>query len=246
MAVPFALLSLAARLQQPKKWMSLETCSVGSRIAQALYSPVFFVFETFVPYRLPPHFDEGSLLAAVFLVLTPILSIAFFCLRHRSRAMLACWLFMLALLTPVVGLFQVASYFMGDRYSYLAGLSWVVLGGGILLRFLQVSTQTRREKRRSERQRLRPSALRATALATVILGVVAALTWERSKIWKNPVALWTHVLKVDPNSSNTVQRSRSYEHVAIILHGQGRHAEAVSYQRRAVAAQPDSPDMRNT
>jgi protein O-mannosyl-transferase len=242
-AIPFAAISLMARMEQPGKWLSHD---VVDRLGQALYSPGFFIWETVVPYRIPPHWEPSAIIAWMIAFLAVALTVFFCVLRHKFPAGWASWVFMCVSLSPVVGVVQVAPYWMADRYSYLACLPWAVLGGGLLLYSLRPKGVRRRRERRREKSDSASNTNAKVVAAVVVLLVLVPLTWERTQIWKTPLTLWMHVLAVDPNPSNVVQHSRSYEHVATILSAQGRYAEAVSFMRRAVNVQPDHADMRNT
>src|SRR5205807_6905995 len=177
---------------------SLDSYSLGSLLAQTLFGPSFYWWKTVVPvelsplYEIPPHFSlsDPSIVAGV--IATIILTISFYLLKNRWPAGLACWLYSIVVLAPVLGIVPTGPQLVADRCSYLCGLSWAILAGGGLLYFLRVSGQRRSGA---------PSALAATVVAIVILGTLASLTWRQTEIWQNTATLWSHVLKLDPNSS---------------------------------------------
>jgi tetratricopeptide (TPR) repeat protein len=243
-AIPFALIALVAQWQkysgdQALLVLPLERYSIGERLAQALFSPGFYVWETFGFYRILPRFDPSSVVSGILLVLTIVLSISFYCLRNRQPALWACWLYMLAVLAPVLGFVVPGQTMVADRYSYAACLSWPVLAGGVLSCSLRASAQTRREKRRRERQRLLPSALASVVTATVVLGVLASLTWKQTKVWRNTETLFAHAVEVDPTAI-----SANYLY-GKFLYDNGRHAEAIPRARYVLSKWPNSADTRN-
>jgi hypothetical protein len=237
-ALPFALLNLVGRAQQPEKWASASVdYDIFERIAQTLFGPGFFAWKTFVLYDMPPHFHESSILPSIILVLTITLSISLYILRSRWPAGLACWLYMVVSLAPVLGLVQLVPYYMADRYSYLACLSWPVLGGGMLLHFLRDSSvRTRAEKRRRVHRQMRRSFLTAAVTITTVLTVLALLTWKRTQIWRTPATLWTHILKVD--SSKTIRMSLAHGHLGILLAREGSLDAALNHFQTAVKIDP--------
>ena len=77
---------------------------------------------------------------------------------------------------------------MADRYSYLACLSWAYGTGGGLLFVLRSAGQSR-------------IAIAASVGASIAVIVLALLTWQQTAVWRDTGTLWSHVLKLDPNSS---------------------------------------------
>src|SRR5438132_1067667 len=234
-AIPFALIALLGQ-QQASALRSLDSYSLGSRLAQTFFGPSFYWWKTIVPvnlsplYEIPPHFSlsDPSIVAGV--IATIILTISFYLLKNRWPAGLACWLYSIVVLAPVLGIVPTGPQLVADRYSYLCGLSWAILAGGGLLYFLRVSGQRRSGA---------PSALAATALAIVILGTLASLTWRQTEIWQNTATLWSHVLKLDPNSSI------AHYNLGRFLAKQGKQTEARSHYRLALSVRPDDADAHN-
>ena len=234
-AIPFALIALLGQ-QQASALRSLDSYSLGSRLAQTLFGPSFYWWKTVVPvklsplYEIPPHFSlsDPSIVAGV--IATIILTISFYLLKNRWPAGLACWLYSIVVLAPVLGIVPTGPQLVADRYSYLCGLSWAILAGGGLLYFLRVSGQRRSGA---------PSALAATVVAIVILGTLASLTWRQTEIWQNTATLWSHVLKLDPNSSI------AHYNLGRFLAKQGKQTEAISHYRIALSVRPDDADAHN-
>jgi tetratricopeptide (TPR) repeat protein len=91
----------------------------------------------------------------------------------------------------VLGIFQNGPQMAADRYSYLACLGWALLAGGGLARWSQPRSG-----------HFTPTAQAGPALAAVtILAVLALLTWQQTRVWRDSVTLWTQALAVDPSSS---------------------------------------------
>jgi tetratricopeptide (TPR) repeat protein len=232
-AVPFAAVALISK-DQGEGLQSLANYTVGERLAQSLYMAGFNVWNTFGLYRIAPSFDPSSIIADFVLVLTVILSISFYGLRKRWPAALACWLYMIVMLAPIIGIVQDGQNFTADRYSYLACLGWPVLIGGLLLGFLRAPVQKRSEKRRRERQQAK-TARPAIVMVTVVLAVLASLSWKQTRIWENGVTLYRHT----PNSVF------AYQQLGNISAREGNYTEAITHYRQAVRIDRDQTALSN-
>jgi protein O-mannosyl-transferase len=231
MAIPFALIALLGQ-QQVSALRSLDSYGPGSRLAQALFGPSFYWWKTVVPvklsplYEIPPHFSPSDPTIVAGVIATIILTICFYLLKNRWPAGLACWLYSIVILAPVLGIVQIGPQLVADRYSYLCGLSWAVLVGGILLYLIQ---------KRSDA----PAVLVAPITAVAIVCMLAALTWRQTEIWQDTATLWSHVLKLDPNSSI------AHYNLGRFLAKKGKHTDAISHYRQALNIRPDDPDAHN-
>jgi Tfp pilus assembly protein PilF len=235
MAVPFALVAFMGQ-QQASALKSLEGYSVVSRLSQALYGASFYLWKTLVPvnlsplYEIPPDFSPLDPRIVAGGVVTVIITLSLYLRRSRWPAGLACWIYSLVVVAPVLGIVQTGPQLVADRYSYLTCLSWAVLAGGLLLFSLSGSVQKRS---------LAPRRPAAAAAAVFVLGIFAALTWNQTAIWRNTSILWNHVLKLDPNSSI------AHYNLARFLAKQGSYADAISHYRQALSIRPDADTHNN-
>jgi tetratricopeptide (TPR) repeat protein len=235
MAVPFALVALIGQ-QQASALKPLESYGVVSRLSQALYGASFYLWKTLVPvnlsplYEIPPDFSplEPRIVAGG--VATVIIALSLYLLGNRWPAGLACWIYSLVIAAPVLGIVPTGPQLVADRYSYLTCLSWAVLAGGLLLSCLSGPVQKRS---------FVPPRSTAAAIAVLVLGSFASLTWNQTEIWRNTSNLWNHVLKLDPNSSI------AHYNLARFLAKQGSYAEAISHYRHARSIRPDADTHNN-
>jgi protein O-mannosyl-transferase len=234
-AVPFALLALWGQ-QQASAFRSLEMHDLGSRLGQAFFGASFYLWKTLVPVNLSPLYEipadfrpwDPSIVAGA--AATVVLTIGFYLLRNRWRAGLACWLYHMAVLAPVLGIVQAGPQLAADRYSYIACLSWAVLAGGLL--FYSLPGRSRKRRKAS-------GGLAAPVAAVGILVVLAVLTWKQTEIWRDTGTLWRHVLKLDPNSSI------AHYNLGKFLASQGKYGEAIAHYRQALNIRPEDTDARN-
>jgi protein O-mannosyl-transferase len=265
--VPFFLTSAAASAvaylvqSAGRATATIAAFPLGQRLANALVSYVLYLRRTFWPAGLAafyPHPDTigrpvstGSAAAAAAL----LLALTVLCLwRIREQPYLAVgWLWFLGMLVPVIGLVQIGSQALADRYTYLpllgifAAVCW---GARDLLRRCRVS----------------PRAAAAAASAAVLaLAVPARL---QAAVWRDGATLYTHAIRVtDRNwlawNNLGMQELASPEEAArcfreavsikpdyadawynlgVALGSEGRHAEAASSYRVALGLEPGNAD----
>ena len=134
------------------------------------------------------------------------------------------WLWYAGTLVPVIGLIQVGSQAMADRYMYVPSLGlFIIAAWGI------------------------PDALAGLKHRDVVLRVGAALALlacmivahNQARSWKNSMALWTQALSVTTNNN------RAENLMGDVLSSQGKFQEAVAHYTEAVRIRPDFPPTHN-
>ncbi len=134
----------------------------------------------FYPMRLGLFRPGEALLAAVLLVLVLWLG-----WRWRARApyLLVGWLWYVGMLVPVIGIVEIGSMAMADRYTYvpLVGLFIIMAWGAADV------------LRTAWGQKLRPLVLAAAGAWLVLLG---GLTVRQATLWHDSLTIWGHTLAV--------------------------------------------------
>lgn len=207
-ALVFGIIALLAQ-GETGALKPLEQYGVASRLAQALYGFVFYLWKTLLPLKLyplywvPVHFNplDWPYLLSGALVLA--FSVGLWMLRKRWPALLAIWVYYVVLLAPVSGVAQSGEQFVADRYSYLSCLGWAILAGAGALYGWS-----------SRWWRLSVSVL---AGVVALLGV---LTWNQVQVWHDSVKLWQQVAADSPDSWGAVRN------LARALRGEGKREEA--------------------
>lgn len=196
LGVVFAVVAYKGQADLSKAMTSLEAHGVGARILHAFHGVATYPLMTltglgtspFHPFELPngaldPRFI-GALAAVA--VLVPLLWLL------RAHAVLAAWLAFAVLAAPILGLFQTGPQLMADRYTYLPGVPFALLLGGV------VAWAASR----------RPAwSTAVTAAALTACAALAVATWRLVPVWHDDAALWARVCAVYPESV-TVWRSR--------------------------------------
>jgi protein O-mannosyl-transferase len=234
--IPFFILGVAAgaiALAAQRDFGALKTFeqwSAASRVSQALFGLVFYLWKTLIPFKLSPLYplpqdfnpwDSTVLLSAAIVV---ALSAALLAARDVWPAALASWIFYILLLAPVLGFAQSGAQFVADRYSYLACSGWAVLAGAVLLRWRRAWTKATIERRL------------IIGTAAMILVVLAILTWKQTQVWHDSEKLWRHVLSVVPESE------LAHANLAAVLLERNEFEEALAHDREAVRLRPASAD----
>ena len=208
----------------------LEALPLAERCVLALANYSIYLYKLFVPLSFAPFypiptgpdvFTPGYLAAvAVFFALT---FVSLFVLRRR-KVFGAAWLYYLATLLPVAGFIQAGAHIMADRYTYLPLLGpFLLLGlgaGSLYTRTLcngRASTQSRARQR---------GAL--LALGVFIFGLLSYKTVLQTRIWHDPMTLWTHAVDMYPESAHVAYNNRGMLH-----YSRGSYIEAYADFKRA-------------
>ena len=154
------------------------------------------------------------------------LSLLVFRLR-RHRFLTVGWLWFLGTMVPMVGLIQVGTQAMADRYAYLPYIGiYVILVWGVA-HFVQTGPVGRKEKKAP----LAPGA--AIALAGVAFLGLAVVTYGQICVWRDSITLGSHAIAVGAAGPKV-----NYN-LGTALSGAGRLAEAVPYYETTVRLKPD-------
>lgn len=142
--------------------------------------------------------------------------------RRLGRGPLAASLFFAGTLLPALGVVDIYPFkfsFVADHFQYLASLGPIVLAAAGLTRW------TARWNRTA-----------AGALGVALLGILATLTWRQAHVYQSPETLWRATVEDNPDSF------LAQIGLGVIYEDQGRHAEAIAAEERAVAIDPTSAE----
>jgi tetratricopeptide (TPR) repeat protein len=195
------------------------TFTLGPRLANAVVSYARYVQLTVLPVGLSIFYrhrlDLPGWEVAVAAVVLAALTAGALALARRTLAPLAGWLWFLGTLVPVIGIVQVGSQAMADRYTYLP------LVGLFIAAVWAVDTLVQGPGRR-----LLPGV---AVGATLALAVVA---WVRVGDWRSNEALFDAALRVDPANGT------AHEALAEGYREAGRMDLALLHLRAATQLEP--------
>ncbi|OQX10679.1 MAG: hypothetical protein BWK80_45505 [Desulfobacteraceae bacterium IS3] len=207
---------------------TLSVLPLDGRIANALVSYISYIVKMILPYGLSvfyPHpftFPIWQVAGAAVL----LIAISAFVFRNlRQKPYLAVgWLWYIGTLVPVIGLVQVGSQSMADRYTYipLIGL-FIIIAHGI-----PDILPARRYKKTG-----------LALFAAVIISILMIMTETQAGYWKNSFTLFQHALAV--TSDNYI----AHRCVGDELFHQGKTDEAIRHYQEALRISPNYANAYN-
>ena len=161
----------------------LTICSVLAKYVKNLLLPVN------LSHSYPPPFFSGEYnwRLAVYLTVDLLLAVMLIlAVVKRKNAIAFGILFFLLNLLPVCGILPI-SIFMADRYLYLSSFGFIFVGLLVLNRFWLAL---------ADRQTARRLFVFSGSAALVLL---ALLSFDRCRVWKDALTLWTNAARTYPN-----------------------------------------------
>ncbi|MFZ0828804.1 MAG: tetratricopeptide repeat protein [Verrucomicrobiia bacterium] len=205
--------------------MTLQQYSLKLRVANALISYEQYLAKMIWPwplaifYPLPNHLSWIRAMAAVAVGVLGVISWLVWRTRRQCPFLLVGWLWYLGMLVPVIGLVQVGSAALADRYTYLPLV-------GI---FIAIAFGVRDLANRWQF----PKIIVAVA-AGLVLAACLALTGNQLRYWRDSESLFAHALAATTDNFN------ARIDYGAALEQQGRFPEALAEYREAVRLSPDS------
>jgi tetratricopeptide (TPR) repeat protein len=206
---------------------SLDEIPMHHRLENAPVTAVSYLLKMFWPSQLAviyPIREISTLAATVAVAVMVFISAAVWLARKHSPCWLFGWLWFLGTLVPVIGLVQVGSAAMADRYTYIPsiGIFTAVAFGlhGLAGRFHAPKT-------------ILPAA------TAFILAACLVLTEKQLRYWQNSETLFRHALAVTKN--NDVARVD----LGVALDQQNKTGEALAEYREAARLNPDRYQVHN-
>jgi tetratricopeptide (TPR) repeat protein len=202
--------------------MAFELLPVHVRAVNALMSYFAYIAKIFWPSHLAsfypyPYSLPGPLaLSAAVLGLLVSAVLAISAARNFPYVPVG-WFWFLGTLVPVIGLVQVGSQWIADRYTYtpLIGLSVIVAWGAPDL-VSRIPSQ-------------KSFLVLASGVAILVLAIVAG---RQAQNWQNSIAMWSHDLDVTSNNY------MAHYGLGAELGASGKHQEAAAHLQEALRINP--------
>lgn len=263
--VPLFALTLASSIvtfvvqREGGAMRSLNAISLPARVGNAVLSYVLYVFHTLWPFNLCiyyPH-PEATLLwwkaAFSLLILAVVTALVLWQARRRPYLCVG-WLWYLGTLVPMIGLIQVGSQAIADRYMYipLVGLGIMAAWGGS-----EIAALGHKQK------------IAVAGLGIALVSAMTGATWRQLQYWNSNESLFSRALEITTRNDvahfnlgialkreNRLDEARKQFEAAtsirkgyvnaliylgLIAHETGDYEKAASYYEEAMTSGPSHP-----
>jgi len=222
--IVLAMISSGVTFYAQRSWgavSTLESLGLGARIANAIVSYVAYLEKMLWPFHLAIFYPYPDAIDPIVVILCALLlflisAVALFVVKKLPYLMVG-WLWYLGTLVPVIGIVQVGSQSMADRYTYIpfVGIFLMIVWG-----FADLFGRWRYGK-----------AFFGVASAAVFALIMVA-AWVQVGFWKNSETLFSHALDVTGN--NYV----AHNSLGLALFDRGDVDGAISHYRESLRINP--------
>jgi tetratricopeptide (TPR) repeat protein len=203
LALVFGIIAILA--QKADESINPVGISVLNSLFYAQYSIWVYFFKLAFPVNLTclytyPFNDDGTVPVYVYLspLIIPVLLGAIYLTRKKYKEVCFGILFFIVVIFPVLQFLPVGQAIVAERYSYIPYI-------GLFFIMAWFFNKYRSQMKTPGKKAL----LNYTGIGVLLL--FSLLTWNRTKVWADSVALWTDVMKKDPEClSAYVNRSYMY------------------------------------
>ena len=218
-----SVLTYSVQTSDQALWLSAEL-PFSSRVANALWAYERYISKTFWPadlaiiYPHPYHWPAGLAVGAALLL--ALWSGLFIWRARQNPYLLVGWFWFLGTLVPTIGLVQVGSQSMADRYMYIPSIGLFILVVWGVDDFLNWRPRWRR-------------------ITTLVGGVALAGCLVATRIqlshWQNSIKLFRHAIEA------TTDNFVAYTCLGETLRDLGMEKDAMMFCAEAVRIAPNSP-----
>ncbi|HET6371244.1 MAG TPA: tetratricopeptide repeat protein, partial [Nitrospiria bacterium] len=209
---------------------SFELYPLPVRLENAFVSYIEYLLKMVWPFDLAIFYPHPGRDIAYWQVVGSalfILIVSFWAIRmgRRYRYLPVGWFWYLGTLVPVIGIVQVGSQAMADRYTYLPLIGpFIIVAWGIP--DLSAGLQHRKKI--------------LASLAGIAIAVLTTLTWVQVGYWRDSVTLFEHTLRA--TKSNNMARV----YLGVALSREGRLDEAAANFSKVLSINPnDAVSLNN-
>lgn len=236
--VPFLLLSFASSIitiwaqSTEGAIRTLERIPLLERIVVAGRAYVFYLEKMFLPLELAPLYPYptkgvfSSPVYVVYLAIFLIITVAAIRSFKKNSLFLAVWLYYTITLLPVIGIVQVGGQAAADRYTYIPSLGPFFVGGILIGNLYQRASMKLH--------------IPIVAVLLLFLGIFINMTINQIGIWRDPITLWSHEIKIFPENAPVAYNSRG-----IVYSDLKNYNQALSDFNKAIEINPQYQNAYN-
>jgi len=175
------------------------------------------------PYPRDISFLSLEFLAPMFLVV--VITAACMVMLRKDKFWFSVWLYYAITLLPVIGIVQVGSQPMADRYTYLPSLGPFFIAGLIAAGIYEKAGTSKKWGA------LLKAGSIVTASAVLVFMSYAAI--RQIGIWRDGITLWNHVIEKEP-----LKIPLAYNNGGFALMEKGHIDDAIEYFQIAIRLDP--------
>jgi len=187
LVIPFCIITCFAQ-HDGQSISSFSDVSLSDRIFNAWISSATYIYKTILPTHLAflyPYPEQHNILLAILcLLILLLIFITGFCVFSHMPYLITGFIWFIVALLPVIGIIQIGTQSMADRYTYIPhiGLFWAIIW-----------TLSRLSKKNYYHQIL------IIVFCFVLMGF-ACKTYLQAKCWKNGQTLFKQAIKNTKNN----------------------------------------------
>jgi len=236
--LPFIVLSLISSILTvlaQRAWgaiVDIQIIPLSSRLLVAARSLLVYLGKMAVPRDLVPYypypknilFASLEFLSAIALVI--VITLCCVMVSRRYKFWLTAWGYYVVTLLPVLGIVQVGSQSMADRYSYLPSLApFLIIAVGCAWSYDKAMNLGR--------SRFMVVFLPVCAGIVMFAGL-SSLTIRQMPIWENGLSVWSYVIEKQPGKV-----SIAYTNLGSVYQKMGQFDKAMENYEKAITLDPN-------
>ncbi|HSV12754.1 MAG TPA: tetratricopeptide repeat protein, partial [Tepidisphaeraceae bacterium] len=203
-----------------------EVLTLADRFTNAVVTYVLYAVKLIAPtglavfYPHPGARPAAQVVSAGLLLL--LISAGAFVARHRRPYLFVGWFWFIGTLVPVIGIVQVGSQAMADRYSYLPSIGFFIAVVWFIADAIALFVRSHS-----------PRAWTAATIATVAIASSSILCRQQLYYWRDSQAIFAHAMEV------TGENWVADMHLGDIAFQRGDYATAVEYFQDVIRLRPN-------
>jgi len=201
---------------------SLSQFPIDIRLSNALISYLQYIAKMLWPFNLAVFYPHPGTLSASktilsFLIIASCTLIAIHTLKKYSWFAVG-WFWYLGTLVPVIGIIQIGSHALADRFVYIPFIGiYIILAWGI--HFLLSNWNKKK--------------LGIAILSTCFFSILIVVSWKQTSYWRNSASIFNHALNTTEN--NYI----AHNNFGLALENQGDILNAIEHFKKSVSIKPN-------
>jgi tetratricopeptide (TPR) repeat protein len=204
---------------------SLASFPLSARVANAIRSYSVYMVKWVYPHDLAVFYPHPGAGIPAWKMILPTLLMFLMTLvvfvKKKHRYLTVGWLWYIVTLIPVIGLVQIGTHGMADRYVYIPMIGLSIMAAWGMFRLLEG---------------LRYGRIFLAVSAIVVVALLCLGTRYQMKNWQNGITLFRHTLQV------TSDNYKIHHNLGVLLMRRGKTKEAVHHYQEAIRIKPDFED----